>query len=256
LKYARRPCGDLNDEACQEPDPPHADFPNGWGGFADVLHVDFKVKAEHRIEGEEFDAEMQIFHIHAGRRRLPTQSVLIRAKEGGYNPYFQLALDQFQFLYDVSKRQCTLEFRKERKLRAEVHDLLGVELQDGVDYTSLNSFSIDQDDPDLQEDDRDLQNRSWDPHHPMLIPTIHFWRYDGSLTEPPCGEWVTWFVADKPMIIDFRQLEQLKTIQFTHYDQQCHQPSVHFEHSVARPIRPSAGRAVWKCTAADFGPDP
>ena len=39
LRYERRPCGDWNDQACAEPDPPHADFPNGWGGFADVMHV-------------------------------------------------------------------------------------------------------------------------------------------------------------------------------------------------------------------------
>lgn len=89
LLYERRPCADWNNVACQEPDPPYADFPNGWGGFADVLHIDFKIPGEHRIWTETFDAEMQIFHIHPGRRRLPTQAVLIRAKKDGYNAYFQ-----------------------------------------------------------------------------------------------------------------------------------------------------------------------
>ena len=62
LVWPRRPCSDILDSLCAEPDPPHADFPNGWGGFSDMMHVDFKIPSEHRIYGEVFDAEMQIFH--------------------------------------------------------------------------------------------------------------------------------------------------------------------------------------------------
>lgn len=31
LKYQRRPCADVENPQCAEPDPPHADFPNNWG---------------------------------------------------------------------------------------------------------------------------------------------------------------------------------------------------------------------------------
>jgi len=34
LHYRRRPCADTNRVECQEPDPPYADFPYGWGGVA------------------------------------------------------------------------------------------------------------------------------------------------------------------------------------------------------------------------------
>jgi hypothetical protein len=68
LVYQRRPCADILDTVCSEPDPPTADFPNGWGGYADTLNIDFKVPSEHRMNGEVFDAEMQIYHLHADRR--------------------------------------------------------------------------------------------------------------------------------------------------------------------------------------------
>ena len=68
LVYERRPCQDIMDTVCAEPDPPTADFPNGWGGFADLMHVDFKIPAEHKINGESFDGEMQIYHLHPGQR--------------------------------------------------------------------------------------------------------------------------------------------------------------------------------------------
>ena len=67
LVYERRPCQDIMDTVCAEPDPPTADFPNGWGGFADLMHVDFKFPAEHKINGESFDGEMQIYHLHPGQ---------------------------------------------------------------------------------------------------------------------------------------------------------------------------------------------
>lgn len=256
LVYERRPCRDLNDVKCQEPDPPYADFPNGWGGFADVMHIDIKVPSEHRMNSKTYEAEMQIFHLHPGRRRMPTQSVLIEARSDGYNAYFQTAIDAFYFEYQRNRDFCTLRNLRHRRVLSYVDGILG-------NGTSLQpddfELSTDLDRPDYNEHaekmERLLQSRSWDPHHPALIPTIHFYRYDGSLTEPPCGEWVSWFVADKPMVIDFRQLEQLKTIIFLNFDSNCRQTSSHYDQSVARPIRSTGRRPVSQCTPADFGPD-
>jgi hypothetical protein len=56
LVYQRRPCSNLTNVLCQEPDPPSADFPSGWAGYADAIHIDFKVPSEHTIKGERFDA--------------------------------------------------------------------------------------------------------------------------------------------------------------------------------------------------------
>lgn len=240
LVYERRPCSNLNVVACQEPDPPHADFPNGFGGFADVTHIDFKVESEHMIWNEKFDAEMQIFHIHPGRRRLVAQSVLIRATPDGFNYYFDEALKAFQKEYDKNSAQC-----QRRRLTSNTTS------PDDDFIAWAQSWGTAEVQPPL----RQFEGGAWDPHHKMLIPTIYFYRYDGSLTEPPCSELVTWFIADKPMAISIEQLEQLKRILFTNVDSNCRTTSVQNEHSVARPIRLTNNRPVSKCTASDFGPD-
>lgn len=258
LVYERRPCADLTNTKCQEPDPPSADFPNGWGGFADVMHIDFKVQSEHTISSEKFDGEMQIFNLHPGRRRLAAQSVLIRAQTGGYNYYFQEALDAFQEQYDRNAASCGRRLREARQAVSDVHRTLGSNVTSPfVDYLSWARLSTGNDFENMMNTDgrKKYDDHAWDPYHEMLIPTIYFYRYEGSLTEPPCGEFVSWWIADKPMIISVEQLEQLKTILFTNVDGNCKKTSVQFGRSVARPIRKTNNRAVWKCTADNFGPD-
>jgi carbonic anhydrase len=266
LVYQRRPCADLLDTVCSEPDPPTADFPNGWGGFADMMHVDFKIPAEHRIYGEVFDAEMQIFHLHPGRERLPAISVLIRVDPLSYNPYLQMAIDAFQFEYDKHKGQCADQVRRSRKMVSDFQSELM-----GASAMLLNSttlfehhehwaeFSTDLDNPEFlkegEEHTRRMQSRIWHPYHEDLIPTYWFYGYDGSLTEPPCSEIVSWFVMDTPMLISPGQLEQMKTILFTHVDENCQGTSAHFQESVARPIQESVGREIWRCSRDDFPPD-
>lgn len=249
---------------CAEPDPPHADFPHNWGGYADLMHIDFKVPSEHMIEGVRYDAEMQIFHLHPSRRRTPTVSVVIQATPNGYNYYLQAALDAFEYTYNVHRAQCAAKNRKNRQLVTDVHQVLGNKDEeqanpDATDYSTWADYSTDLDDPDYEKNqalhERELQYGVWDPHHPSLVPSIYFYGYEGSLTEPPCGEWVSWFVCDTQMIISTSQLEQMKKLIFTHIDGDCNPTSVHYRQSVARPIQETGGRRVWHCTQDDFLPD-
>lgn len=247
--------------ACAEPDPPVADFPNGWGGYADNMHVDFKIPSEHTIEGTRFDAEMQVFHLHAGRRRMPTHALLIQATDTDHHAYFEEVLRVFEYQYGYDQSLCNAKRRRERQLVSDVHELLGGNVSTSVDSSSWAKFSIESDQKNPEEREkqmtRSLQSSNiWDPNSDMLFPSLHFWRYDGSITEPPCGEFVTWFVCDVPMKISKNQLERMKTVLFTHVAPDCTPTSVHYEQSVARPIQASAGRPVWKCRDSDFGPDP
>jgi hypothetical protein len=97
----------------------------------------------------------------------------------------------------------------------------------------------------------------WNPHHESLVPSIYFYGYDGSLTEPPCSEIVSWFVIDEPMKISRNQLEQMKYLLFTNVDgTTCQSTSVHHQSSVARPIQDTgAKRQIWHCTVNDYLPD-
>jgi hypothetical protein len=262
LVFQRRPCADILDAVCAEPDPPAADFPNGWGGFADMMHVDFKIPAEHRIYGEIFDAEMQIFQLHPGRRRLPAISVLIRVDPNGYNTYLQTAIDAFQYEYNLHQAQCADNVRRGRRKVTEFHTQVmdNLNLNETLtDYESWSDFSTLLDDPDFIEEGEEHRRRMasgiWYPYHESLIPTYWFYGYDGSLTEPPCTEIVSWFVMDTPMVIAPEQLEQMKNILFNHVDENCQSTSVHFRESVARPIQETADRQIWRCTRDHFPPD-
>jgi carbonic anhydrase len=255
LLYSRRPCPDSLLPECAEPDPPNSDFPNNWGGYTDVLHVDFKTPSEHTINGERYDGEMQIFNLHPTRRRLPAVSVLINSTNI-YNWQFQAILDQFQAVYDTHKARCATKTRRERKLVSWLHRLLGTNVSSKHDdYESWADFSTAFDDPNYNRTLRELQSRYWHPHHPELVPSIYFYGYEGSLTDPPCSEMVSWFITDTPMAVHRRQVEQLQRLIFTHVSPDCEKTSVHSEGSVARPIQDSFRRPVWQCTSLDFPAD-
>ena len=248
LTYERRPCSNLTLSKCLEPDPPHADFPNGWGGYADLLHIDIKVPSEHTLLGEQFDAEMQYFHIHPGRRRLAALSILIRATEYGYNYYFQEALDAFQEVYNGNIAKCRRRLREHRNATVkETRTLANEQATPYNDYLAWAKSFIE---------GNKVEESVWNPYHEMLLPSIHFYRYEGSLTEPPCGEFVSWWITDMPMTVSFDQMIQLKQLLFTNVDENCKKTGVQFRQSVARPIQESNNRPVWQCTAHEFGPDP
>jgi len=263
LHYPRRPCVKCN----SEPDPPDADFPYGWGDVADVVHIDLKIPSEHTIMGERFEAEFIINHVHPDRKRVAALTTLIRAQPDGYNYYFQEALNAFQEQYDDNRKAC-----RRRKMEERVGNSTTPAMDEpsaafssptptaapilsmapSVGWNDYSDFNIS---AAGRKSGTFKRGSVWDPYHPMLIPTIHFWHYEGSITEPPCFEGVSWWVSDKPMVIGWEQLQQMKRILFTNVDSQCRLTSVHSGHSVARPIQKSNGRDVYICTPDDFGPD-
>lgn len=257
LKYMRRPCSDYDLPECLEPDPPTADFPNQWGGHADAMHVDFKVPSEHTILGERFDGEMQIYHMHPSRRRTPAVSVMMQTSETGYNPELQRALNQFQIRYDFDRATCARKMRTSRRRASEAHMIFGQSVESKYDdYETWADFSTHFDDPNFIDNKRDLQfSGLWNPHNPLLVPSFYFYGYEGSITEPPCNEFVSWFVIDTPMKLHPIQLAQMKRLIFTYTNPDCEMTSSHYRESVARPIQDSYDRPVWHCTRDNFPPD-
>jgi carbonic anhydrase len=279
LIFPRRPCPDINSTKCQFPHPPWADFPNGFKGIADVIHIDFKIPSEHWLRGESFDGEMQVYHLHLMNARLVAVSSLVRATSQGHNPHFQLALDAFQDEYNKNQATCA----KHRNVNTDYVPPIVTKNSAGMTSitnatrwnNSAATWSVNENSThttstnpinnanttNLTNSGRNLHNilGAWDPYDPSIMPTIYFYRYDGSITEPPCSEIVSWFINDTPMIISVAQLEQWRMIQFTNIDPKtCQSTSVHSGRSVARPIkRPMASdRVVTRCTSSNFSPDP
>ena len=193
------------------------DFPNGWGASVDALHADIKIPSEHWIKGKQFFAEYQLYHLHRERDRAPVISVMIDLHPNDEpNLHLQKALDEWQKVFDDDEREC--EERRERanrKLRGHTTN--------SSTYSSLPYRRNAQEDTT-----KGREKKVWDPYHRDLMPSIHFYGYSGSLTEPPCTEFCEWRVLDKPMSISSAQLLQMKLLLF-HVDKKCRLTSTHYE---------------------------
>jgi carbonic anhydrase len=253
IVFKRRECLDLENQDCLDDRPPMADYPRFASGdlnieaYSDLHHFDIKVPGEHTIDGETFDAEIQMFHTSLTAPRLSSLGVPIRADDGLDNPEYQTVLNEFQSIYDLNALQCD---RRERQLQ-----LRG--------SRNANTASTDQELAYLTDaiqnltETRKLQrNPNFNPYSDYFLPTMFFFRYDGSITEPPCMD-LTWWVMDEPMRISRRQLSQTKRILFSHVDANCNPTSVHnADQSVTRPIEAlGEDREIQHCQTGDFRSD-
>jgi carbonic anhydrase len=215
--------------------------------YSDLHHFDIKYPGEHTIKGESFDAELQMFHVHLHDGRFSSIGIPIRATGNGTNEEFQFILDEFQKVYDNDAEEC--QMNQARKLR-------------GTDKESFERLRPKNgDNPSTDQHDRRLElmdeinTMKFNPYSDAFMTTMFFYRYDGSITEPPCKD-ITWWVIKDPMYIDFEQLNQLRDILFTHVDRNCEKTSVHNkEQSVARPIQALGDRTIEFCQEGDFRSD-
>ena len=267
LVLNRRSCLGVRDDRFDCNDgPPSADYPR-YSSFqtqhSDLLNLDIKVPGEHWIEGESFDAEIQMLHTHVTDQRVSSIGIPIRATVGGFNAEFQEILDQFQLVYDFDLATCNAATLNRRRAASQFYSELimkGEEEGDAADEDDEDQeweqdYSTPLDDPDFI---RRLQRpgHRFNPYTEAFLTTVYFFRYNGSTTEPPCYP-LTWWVMIKPMIISFEQLNQIKYLLFTHVDGNCEKTSVHnADQSVARPLQTLArDRFIMKCGEGTFESD-
>mmetsp|Transcript_22980 Transcript_22980/g.49794 ORF Transcript_22980/g.49794 Transcript_22980/m.49794 type:complete len:237 (+) Transcript_22980:357-1067(+) len=157
------------------------------------------------------------------------------------------------------RRQRRLDAVFYRKLRSWIG--LGNGDEELIDDEELGFSTILDEPPEEEEkfqalrgklNERRLQDRRWDPWHTDLYRTVWFYGYLGSLTEPPCTEFVEWHVMDKPAKMSKAQLYQMKKLLFHHVDGKCKRTSVGFNGSVARPIQKMRDRDLYKCSCDNF----
>mmetsp|Transcript_38112 Transcript_38112/g.92700 ORF Transcript_38112/g.92700 Transcript_38112/m.92700 type:complete len:620 (+) Transcript_38112:1-1860(+) len=257
-------------DECRIHQPPIVDYPvysSDGSDYSDMHHFDIKVPGEHTLEGEVFDAEIQIFHVHLDDGRFSSIGIPIRATNNGtFNQEFQFILDEFQTVYDIDAEVC-------RNTTAELaSNLRGTAApSSGVDNETTTWISGSDIDDRFADDDQGNRRRreltfidkvhkyKFNPYSDAFMTTMFFYRYDGSITEPPCKD-ITWWVMKDPMYIDFDQLDQLRTILFTHVDQNCQKTSVHTNDSegrpsVTRPIQERGDRIIEYCKDGDFRSD-
>ncbi|RNE92826.1 carbonic anhydrase [Marichromatium sp. AB32] len=144
------------------------------GSAYDLSYVDFHVPGEHRIEGERYDAELQLVH-HDRQGGHAVVAVGLRAAERD-NRIFERILDH-------------LPARPGERTR---HRQIGV--------------------------------------NPLFLLPLDrgYFRYHGSLTQPPCRESALWLVFGEPLEVGVRQLQRLRAVIGEN----------------ARPVQPRNGREV------------
>ena len=239
---------------------PSADMPKGWGHQLPVTHVDIKMPSEHTLEGKRYAAEYQIWIIQNSDRLrgAPAISILFDFHpEDKPNEKIQELLDVFQIEWDKDMADCEDRRRKERRLGATAQKSLSA---DGEGRDKGVSTWLDE--PEEEEvkfqsklsnlRKRALRRLAWNVFDDEIMRSIWFYGYSGSLTEPPCTEFVEWRIIDTPGLISRAQLWQMKNLLFGHVDKKCKKTSVHYDNSVARPLQPHRGRNVHRCMCRDF----
>ena len=227
-----------------------------------VTHVDIKVPSEHWMEGRQYIAEYQIFLIQnkaEKQRGAPAVSVLFDLHpQNQKNKRFQILLDAFQDVYDRDMAQCRARKRRQRRLGAFFGGKRGASEEDELDINRSTWLDEPEEEEDrfqqsLREAERRAQNiRKFNPWTSDIVRTLWFFGYEGSLTEPPCTEFIEWRVLDTPALISRKQYWQLRVLLFDHVGKNCKKTSVHYQGSVARPIQPYNGRLVHRCMCRDF----
>lgn len=210
-------------------------------------NLDIKVPGEHTLEGEQFDAEIQMLHTHLYDARISSIGIPVRATADGYNEEFQRILDQFQLVYNSDAMQCTGTMPN-----ASQPNYTSTHVEGDSSQSATWDPEHPDDDPNLAQQPQ--TNLKFNPYSEAFMRTIFFYRYDGSITEPPCLP-ITWWVMSEPMLISHRQLAQIRHLLFTHVGgDECKGTSVHnADQSVARPIQPlGEDDEIQGCAVGDF----
>lgn len=251
-----------------EPDPPGADFPKGWGNILDATNTDIVIPAAHTINGQDFVGEYRIYHMHEGGKGSPVIASLMAIDSlNRTNSHLQELLNEFQKMFDKDAIECRKKNRRKRGLRplqgqSQEFDASDVSRQNVPQVPEDERFSAKK----LQEQNARFDHRDrsdpltsfgrWDPYDKSVVPSLWFYGYEGGLTEPPCTPFLSWRIMDKPIYISTPQLQQMRNLIFDHVDGECNPTSNHFFGNAARPIQTmKLGSEVHHCTCKDFTSD-
>jgi Eukaryotic-type carbonic anhydrase len=241
LDYPKYASGDLNIQA-----------------YSDMHYFDIKVPGEHTLNGETFDAEIQMFQSSLVMPRMSSLGIPVRADDGFDNLSYQTVLNEFKIVYDLDALACAQKrLRRRMSLRGtRTNDVNNDEIDD-EDEENIDEEYISAAIHNITEA-RKLQwtLSNFDPFNDDFMTTMFFYRYDGSITEPPCRD-ITWWVMNQPMRISHGQLAETKRLLFSHVDANCVPTSVHnSDQSVARPIYPlGEDREIQHCEEGSFRSD-
>ena len=176
-----------------EPDPPGADIPKGWGHIIDAINTDIVIPAEHTINGRQFVGEYRIFHMHDGGKGAAVITSLMEIHPlNKRNSQLQKMINQFQLKFEEDMLKCQNKNRRKRGLRALVSSKgqNGVSSLRGKDYRLSGKEKFPSYHRRRAQYERNLERRKylhddpsdpytsygrWDAYDPELITSLWFY---------------------------------------------------------------------------------
>ena len=205
---------------------PTIDLPNGYPYEWLIHHIEIHLRSEHVLDGRRYDGEMQMYHLGTQDQKREMSAVSILLDASGYedNAKLQQYIDNWQDAAVNTRNECLVA--RKRGLRYQPKTPSSVRRAASTSTTSeykaprrfQNTTNIPRralDDPEHVMS-RAMKREVGDDYAPRrklfpydIWPTIHFYRYKGMITTPPCSEIVSWRVMDEPLLISRRQYKTL-----------------------------------------------
>ncbi|KAL7567702.1 hypothetical protein ACA910_012039 [Epithemia clementina (nom. ined.)] len=197
-------------------------FPDDW-----ILEfTDIAVPSHHTIEGHRFSAEVIMSHVYSARKinkLIGNVAVLLEAgTEDNHYDFLELYIKRFHQEARKTKTSC---MSRRLSTSSSTKGLQDVRTDEAM-VADDNDESDAEPNRDLTEleDDREMAYiREMDYvnkppfytgyFHPYMwyadVGTEYYFRYNGSLPEPPCFEGVHWRVMQKPIVVAPSQIAAL-----------------------------------------------
>lgn len=282
IKYDTRPNGPMiekpetyTDQFKQTPQPPHADFAHYWNWHIQANHVDIKLPSEHTVCGKRFVGELTIWHLHPepDKFQRPGQDSIVITilidihPQGRPNQHLQKAIEEWKKVSEKDTESCQSGRKLEEMYEGDYQLGQYADLSAHSDFLSSNIFADEMLGNEKSRDELNRQhrkayetvegkNQGWSPYNKEILNSLYFYAYHGSLTEPPCSEFVAWRVMHDPMYISRGQLEQLQDILFNHKNPNCERTSFDYKESVARPVKSHhVDHQFYQCTRDNYVSD-
>jgi hypothetical protein len=172
---------------------------------------------------------MQIWHLGTQdqKRELSVVSTLFDASGLEDEARLQEYIDRWEEVAKETRRACQ-NGGANRNLKRTRKSIRNQPIRDAFHLTNSSVIFTETrralDDPEHVIGERELQlrNDAWAPRRRMfpydIWTTIHFYRYKGSMTVPPCSEIISWRVLDEPLVISRRQLKKLAQLMADYID--------------------------------------
>lgn len=214
------------DVPCKGDDPPQIDFSKGFPRPWELKFTDVSVPSQHVIDGKSYDAEVVLSHTYSVNKydRL-IGNVSIMLEKGGPE-------DRYDFL-DLYIRKWRREARRIKshcfpdiypQNRRHAAEVVPTEAPAGNRTLSNRGlWSLKRPgfhNPRFQKDTtwpqflaRANYDRYWHPYDWYIqANTEYYFRYEGSMPEPPCFEGVHWRILKDPIRVSPAQLRALNAL--------------------------------------------